>query len=235
MAEKVKIKLGDVELDAVLDENVNRVSEVTDKPVEKGQDVSDHMKEKPKLVKLSGSVVNDAAAKLALLESYKKEAKLLKYVGRNAVGNVVLELLDTKHPKENAEGFDFNITLKHIRIASPEEFEVKVKNPKTKKSDGKTKSKVKKKTNAGRQQPVASGGKKNTSQDTKKIIDDLGQASFKDLIEQRAGVTADFKKKSNLGYIPEVDMTKNNTPDGYLVARGYLDELKAKKEREKNK
>lgn len=147
-----RIRLEDIVMDAVVTENPSNTAEVTNKSVEKGEDIADHMKAKPFTVKLSGSIVNDAPAKLALLRSYQKEAKLLKYTGRNIFTNVVLTSLDTNHTVENAEGFDYSITLTHVKIAKPETFEVNVKNPKTNKQDAKTATKVKAKTNSGRKQ-----------------------------------------------------------------------------------
>lgn len=152
MANKTKIKLEDIVMDAVVDESPSMTAEITEKPVEKGEDIADHMKQKPYTIRLSGSIVDDAPAKLELLRNYQKEAKLLKYTGRNVFADVVLTSLSTKHSVENSKGFDYDITLQHVRIAKPETFEVKVENPETKKQDAKTASKVKKKSNSGRKQ-----------------------------------------------------------------------------------
>lgn len=139
-------------MDAVVKEEVDRTAEVTDKPVEKGEDISDHMKQKPFRVRLSGSIVNDAPSKLEVLKLYQKEAKLLKYVGRNVIYNVVLLSLSSKHSANNAKGFDYDITLQYVNIAHPESFEVSVSNPDTDEQDTITQTKVKTKTNVGRQQ-----------------------------------------------------------------------------------
>lgn len=151
-ANTTRIKLQDVIMDAVVEENPSNTADVTDKPVEKGEDISDHMKIKPYTVKLQGSIVNDAPSKLELLRTYQKESTLLTYVGRNIFRDLVLTNLDTNHSVKNAKGFDYTITLQHVRIAKPETFEVNVKNPDTKKQDAKTATKVKAKSNAGRKQ-----------------------------------------------------------------------------------
>lgn len=150
--EKTRIKLQDVILDAVVDESPSMNADVTSKPIEKGQDISDHMKQKPFTVRLSGHMVDDAANKLAILKSYQKDATLLKYTGRNIFENLVLTSLNTKHPATNAKGFDYDITLEHVSIAKPKTFEVNVKNPDTNVQDAKTATKVKEISNAGRQQ-----------------------------------------------------------------------------------
>ncbi|CAG7592093.1 hypothetical protein PEPTYR26121_01491 [Peptoniphilus tyrrelliae] len=151
-ANTTRIRLEDIIMDAVVDENPSNTAEVTDKPVEKGEDISDHLKVKPYTVKLSGSIVNDAAGKLELLKTYQRDAKLLTYTGRNSFKDLVLTNLDTKHSVENSKGFDYSITLTHVKIAKPETFEVNVKNPESKKQDAKTATKVKAKTNEGRKQ-----------------------------------------------------------------------------------
>lgn len=142
-------------MDAVVDESPTMSADVTDHPVEKGQDISDHMREKPYTVNLSGSIVNESPEKLELLRNYIKEATLLKYVGRNIFTDVVLTSLNSSHNANNSTGFDYDITLKHVRIAKPETFEVNVKDPVSKKQDAKTATKVKEKTNAGRKQVKA--------------------------------------------------------------------------------
>lgn len=150
--EKKRIKLGDIFMDAVVDENPNMTADVTNKAVEKGQDISDHMKQNPYTLKISGSIVKESAEKLELLRSYQRDAKLIKYVGRGVYTDVVLLSIDTKHNSNNATGFDYDLSLQHVRIARPETFEVKVKDPVKKEKDPKTATKVKAKTNAGRKQ-----------------------------------------------------------------------------------
>ena len=139
-------------MDAVVDENPIMSSEVTDHPVEQGENVADHARENPYVVRLSGSIVDESPEKIETLRSYVSERKLIKYIGRNIFSDVLLMNLDTKHNADNATGFNYNIQLKHVRVSRPETFEVNVKNPETKKSDAKTKTKVKSKTNVGRKQ-----------------------------------------------------------------------------------
>lgn len=148
-------------MDAVTDEQPSRAAEVTDKPVESGQGIADHMKMKPSKVHLSGVMVNDAAAKLNILKNYQKDAKLLRYVGRNIFDNMVIERLDTDHGINNIEGYSYDITLVQVKIAVPETYKVKVKPPakkpkkaaKKKRTTKSFKSKTKRKTNSGRKQP----------------------------------------------------------------------------------
>lgn len=151
---KIPILLGDIDLEAVVDEEVGLTGETTDKPIEKGSDTSDHFQSNPTIISLSGSVVaGEAASKLAKLRKYHREATLLRYAGRNIFDNMIILSMPTRHNANNKGGFDFDITLKQIKLSKPETFEVKVANPVTKKQDKKTAIKVKVTTNKGRQQP----------------------------------------------------------------------------------
>lgn len=152
-----KIKLEDVLLDAVVDENPNAAAEVTQKPVEKGQDISDYMKQKPLIIRLSGRCVKDAASKLQKLRNYQKDKKLLKYNGRGIYSNAVITELNTRHNSNNAFGFDFEITLTCVRIATPEAFQIKTRDPKGG-SKEKSATKTRGKTKVGRQQLKTQSG-----------------------------------------------------------------------------
>lgn len=149
-----KAKIGNIEIDVVESERVNNRVEVTEKPVEKGQDVSDHVKPKPVTIDLIGAVVgDDASDKLQKLKKYQKDGELLEYIGRNAYNNMVIEDIGTAHEVQIRNGYEFNIKLKHVRIATAKEVEIKVNNPVTKEPDKKTAIKVKPTTNKGKQQP----------------------------------------------------------------------------------
>ena len=141
-----RVKLGDVEFDVVEDENPKDSATVTDKPVESGQDVSDHAKLNPSIINIRGQMTEDAAEKLQVLKKYLRERALLKYVGRNAYDNVVIEDLDRVHGVKNRQGFQFNIKLKQVRIATAKEVEINIASPKDA-------TKVKPVTNKGKQQP----------------------------------------------------------------------------------
>lgn len=149
---KSKVRLGGVILDAHMEENVDYTAEVTSKPVEKGEDISDHMKPKPFSAKLSGSMIKDAEAKFEALKQYQKEAQLISFVGKSSLENVVITSLSRSESVENYEGYDYDITIEEVRIASPETFKVSVKNPKSGKQDKKTATKVKASTDEGRKQ-----------------------------------------------------------------------------------
>lgn len=151
---KKRAKLGDVEITVVESEKLRDSVSVTDNSVEKGQDVSDHVKQESTIMDLIGVFTgDDAAAKIQQLRKYQKEGQLLSYIGRNMYDNMVLQTFERDHNKSIANGFYYNITLKQIRLATATEVEIKVVNPVTKQASPKTATKVKKKTNNGKQQP----------------------------------------------------------------------------------
>lgn len=141
-----RVKLGDIEFDVIESENPKDSVTVTDKSVESGQDVSDHVKQNPSIINLRGQMTEDAVDKLQVLKKYQKEGTLLKYVGRNVYPNMVIEEIDREHGTRNRLGFQFNIKLKQVRIATAKEVEINMASPKDA-------TKVKPVTNKGKQQP----------------------------------------------------------------------------------
>lgn len=110
--------LGEVELSAVLSEDPIFTNEITDKPVEKGINVTDHARNQPINFTLEGVVTGkDAADKVGKLREYARECTLLKYVGRNIFGNFMIQELKTTHNTEVGDGFKFTIRMKEIRFA----------------------------------------------------------------------------------------------------------------------
>lgn len=114
--------LGDVKLSIVFSDDPTSSVEVTEKPVERGQDVADHVKKKPDTLSISGAIVgDDAASKLNKLKEYQRAGKLLFYINRVWWENVVIESLNTRHGTNIANGFEFDIVLKTVRIAVAKE------------------------------------------------------------------------------------------------------------------
>ena len=149
-----RVKLGEVEFSVIESENPQDSVTITDKPVESGQDVSDHVKQNPSIISISGQMIgDDASDKLKVLKKYQKEGMLLKYVGRNIYDNMAIEHISRVHPVANRIGFGFTIKLKQVRIATAREVDIKIVSPVTKKSNKKSTTKVKSATNNGKQQP----------------------------------------------------------------------------------
>lgn len=150
----LRATLGNVEFDVVENENILETSESTDHSVEQGQDVSDHVKHNPPILTITGVFVGkESSRKLQQLRKHRQDRDLLTYTGRNIFSNVVITAIDRNHNASNKYGLAFDITLKRIRITQAKNVSIKVANPKTKKVNAKTTTKVKKVSNKGKQQP----------------------------------------------------------------------------------
>lgn len=112
--------LGDIEISVVESDEISIAADTTDKPVEVGQDVSNHVKPKPDTIDIRGIIVGpDAPQKWSKLKLWNKTGELLRYINRVVYNNVVIQSLNSVHDGSIANGYKFDMTLKHIRIARP--------------------------------------------------------------------------------------------------------------------
>ena len=100
-------------------ETVSRSSQITDNPIEGGSSISDHVFTQPRSFQVAGTVVNGAAA-ISILDAMWKRGDILTYTGRNRIGNLVIQNLQSTHDAKNRNGFTFTATLKQITIGSSE-------------------------------------------------------------------------------------------------------------------
>lgn len=108
----------EVEFSSVEIEKPTYTSDVTLHPVERGQDVSDHVRPDPNEISLQGVIVgDDAADKLARLLEFRKNGEVLHYIGRNSVVSVVIKGLTPEQHVRIANGFYFTLSLLQVRIA----------------------------------------------------------------------------------------------------------------------
>lgn len=150
-SEVTKINLGGILLDCTTAEEITLNADVTERPVEQGEDISDHMKTKPYEVKLAGSMhKDDADSKISRIEALQKDAELVEYIGKRRLKDMVVTSFSTRQNKHNLRGYDWTISLQSVKIAKPKSAKQKTKNPETKKADPKVDTKVKEITNAGR-------------------------------------------------------------------------------------
>lgn len=105
----------------VTDENIDYNSKTTSHPVEQGIDISDHVKREPIQLSITGKIVdNKAATAKDIFETIKKlqtSGSLITYVGRNSLGNMQIQDFSVSSPNTNWGGYDFDMSLKEIRIA----------------------------------------------------------------------------------------------------------------------
>lgn len=105
----------------VENEDISYSGESTSHPVEKGIEISDHYKRSPVELSLSGKIVDNKKTKakdiLDKLKKLQNEGSLIKYVGRNSLGNMQIQSISVSSPNTNWGGYDVDISLKEIRIA----------------------------------------------------------------------------------------------------------------------
>jgi hypothetical protein len=113
--------LGEVVFSVVEEENIEYAAEVTERSVEQGVDIVDHVRPRPVVLIVSGVVVGqDAAQKLEQLREYAQKGEVLEYSGRNIVGNMIIQSFPASHTARIADGFSFRLELREIRIAVSE-------------------------------------------------------------------------------------------------------------------
>ncbi|MBA4294365.1 LysM domain-containing protein [bacterium] len=110
-------RLGDVYIH-VEEENLNSSVNATQYGVESGEPFTDHIEKKPSEMDLTVFILGDNyMGELEKLKGYQRTGKLLKFVGRSAVDNVVILNLNRKYTAQVENGVAVQITLRKIRVA----------------------------------------------------------------------------------------------------------------------
>ncbi|MGG6311561.1 phage baseplate protein [Paenibacillus macerans] len=91
--------------------------EVTDQPVEKGIDLTDHVQRKARTISLSGYIVGDNAVQVRdSINQLKDAGEIVTYSGRNLFSGLIVGF-SGKHDSSVANGFSFTMDLREVRIA----------------------------------------------------------------------------------------------------------------------
>lgn len=118
---KNRAKLGEVEFSVIEEESPEITAEITERTVERGSDIVDHVRVRPIVLNISGVIVgDDAGQKLSKLREYARKGEVLRYVGRNIFANMVIQSLPTQHTVQIRNGFSFRMVLNEIRLAKPQ-------------------------------------------------------------------------------------------------------------------
>ena len=125
MAVRPVAVLGGVLLDAVEADKPSHKYNITDKAVEDGSSIADHMQEQPVELSISGVVVGgDAAPRLARIRQMQASRQLVTYVNRVIYTQMALANISTEHDAEVGNGFKFKIQLRHVRRAIPTQMQI---------------------------------------------------------------------------------------------------------------
>jgi hypothetical protein len=153
--------LGSVKLTVVENEDFSYNNTISDSPIESGANISDHVESDPITGMISGVIVgSDSKKNKETLIKYWKTGKLLKYVGRSIISNVVIENFSETNDKTIQNGFKFNISLKQIRVAKTQKtvlVKVKLKPIVTPKKNTGKKTTKKKTTNTAKKTTTRNG------------------------------------------------------------------------------
>ena len=100
-------------------EDVARETSISSHPVEEGIDLTDHVRQSPLVLSLSGELVgSDYEDDIAQLECLQKDGELVEYTGINILSSALLTKFTTTHTGSVRGGCTFSAELKEIRIAS---------------------------------------------------------------------------------------------------------------------
>ena len=114
----MKAKLGRIEIDLVRDEQPLRSNEITDKPVESGPNIVDHIKPLPERMTINAVLAGDGwQDKWEVIKEYVNKGTVLIYRGRETMLPVVIESLPSVADRFTADGIRFTAVLKRLRFA----------------------------------------------------------------------------------------------------------------------
>ena len=153
-----RTKIATLELDAAISVVYSRTADVTDHPVERGSNVSDHVRPKPVEIKIEGMLTNtpigvgitvdpfstitptstDRSSK-AFTELHRlfEAGETLKIVSELfSFENMVIQSLDIPRDSKSGDAFFFTCNLKQIRMVKGERVTVSIPRASTKASQG---------------------------------------------------------------------------------------------------
>lgn len=136
----------DVLIDSITDVSPNESSTATEHALEDNSQISDHIKNNPTTLSVSGVIHDDTEEKVLKLREYREKGEIFTFDYMTNYGNVVITDFRRDYSVDIKGGYAFSMTLKQIKIAKVAKFvEVKQSQP--------VKQQTKPVTNKGRQQP----------------------------------------------------------------------------------
>ncbi|HEY2493250.1 MAG TPA: hypothetical protein VGI33_10100 [Paenibacillus sp.] len=101
----------------VEDESPSFDVDITDQPVERDIDLSDHVQRKARKLSISGVIVGkDAAQTRAMIVKAQDHGEIVRFTGRTTFTGL-LSGFSSKHDYSIADGFTFTLTMKEVRLA----------------------------------------------------------------------------------------------------------------------
>ena len=117
---KLTSSQGTVEFGVVSEERSDYVADITEYPIEGGNQISDHAALRPVTLAVDGVVAGPSAAGvLATVRSWQENRILVTYSGRGTYRDFVIKEFRPTEDVEVGDGFRFSMALQEVRIASP--------------------------------------------------------------------------------------------------------------------
>jgi hypothetical protein len=113
-------KLGDIFLTVLKEEVIEYSNEITERPMEDGSVVTDHIRNNLIVININGLIFGKKAypqEDLTKLRYYLINKNMLAYYGVQGFTKVAMEKFSNKHSSEVKYGIEFDITLKEIRFS----------------------------------------------------------------------------------------------------------------------
>jgi len=118
-------KLGSMELDVVDSERPQFSNLVTDKPVESGVDIADHIEQKPVNLNLKCYFAVNEQDKYKQLKKMRNSQNLFTYEGNfETFENMAIQQLSALKNSDLGNGFECDILLKQVRVVEQETTEI---------------------------------------------------------------------------------------------------------------
>ena len=117
---KLTSSQGTVEFGVVSEERPDYVADITEYPIEGGNQISDHAALRPVTLAIDGVVAGPSAAGvLATVRSWQENRLLVTYSGRGTYRDFVIKEFRPTEDVEVGDGFRFAMALHEVRIVSP--------------------------------------------------------------------------------------------------------------------
>ena len=155
---KLTSSQGTVEFGVVSEERPDYVADITEYPIEGGNQISDHAALRPVTLAIDGVVAGPSAAGvLATVRSWQENRLLVTYSGRGTYRDFVIKEFRPTEDVEVGDGFRFAMALQEVRIVSPATILRVKRDPALPEivTDQQTAAQVRRATRRGREQPQA--------------------------------------------------------------------------------
>lgn len=121
---KSNANLGGVDI-FVTNEDLNLSNQITDKPVEEGANISDHINQDPLTINVSFTVVEDAKEKAKQLRKLRDAKEVYTYQGIDfSFENMGIDSLNIPRNKEIKDGFSTTMKLKQIKVIKKDQGDI---------------------------------------------------------------------------------------------------------------